>query len=420
MVIAASALALFVGGALGLGLATGADSPRAAVPGVEGVATPTGEIGRLQQRLAEQPSDAAAWAALGAAYLEASRANADPSAYPKAEQALARSLELKPDDNLAALVGMGALANARHDFSEARRWGLKARAESDFDPETYGVLVDAYTQLGEADKATAAAQRMLNLLPTLPALARAAYDLEQRGELDLAGTLLEQALEQAADPASIGFVRYQLGELALNSGNLGDALRHYEAGLAADPRSAPALHGRAKVAALRGEAEAAMRDYAELTSRVPNPQYLVEYGEVLTKFGRPELAREQFALVETVQELFAANGGTDKLALAEYESDHGSAERAAELAEAEWDRRQFAVVADAFGWALHRAGRSEEALRYVDRALARGWRNALFLYQRSEIHRTLGNDKKARADAQRLREVNPAFDPELPALGRSL
>ncbi|MGQ0632015.1 MAG: tetratricopeptide repeat protein [Sporichthyaceae bacterium] len=421
LVVAVSAIALFIGGGLGLGLANDSESTPATVGGAPPPSSPaTGEIARLQQRLADQPNDAATWAALGAAYVEQSRASADPSFYPKAEESLRRSLELQGEDNIAAFVAMGALANSRHDFAGALRWGQRARAISDFSPEAYGVLVDAYTQLGQAKQASAAAQRMLDLQPTLPALARAAYDLEQRGDIALARTLLQQALEGAIDSASVAFVRYQLGELALNSGKLRVAADHYNTGLVRDPRNTPLLHGRAKVAALRGNGPAAMRDYAELVSRVPNPQYLVEYGEVLTKFGRPEQAREQFALVETVQELFTANGGRDDLALAEYEADHGSPDAAVRRARAEWDRRQFAVVADALGWAMHKAGRSEQALKFADRAVARGWRNALFYHHRSQIHRALGDTAAAKADAARVRQYNPAFDPELPSLGRSL
>jgi tetratricopeptide (TPR) repeat protein len=261
---------------------------------------------------------------------------------------------------------------------------------------------------------------MLDLSPTLPALSRAAYDLEQRGALSAARQLLGDALAESFEPASIGFLRAQLGELALNTGDLATADGHYRAGLAADPGNAPLLHGRAKVAALRGKTDAALRDYADLVERVPNPQYLVEYGEVLRKAGREDEAAAQFEVVETVQRLFTANGGQDDLSLAEYEADHGSPDKAVELAQREWDRRQFAVVADALAWALHRAGKSKEALTYANRALAGGWRNALFAFHRSEIHRALGNTAKARADAALVETYNPAFDSKLPALGRSL
>lgn len=418
-IVAVAAIGMLVGGGIGVNLGRGSDAPESGDRTVA-LAAETGDVGRLQRRLAEQPGDSVAWAALGAAYLERSRAGGDPALYPKAEEAIARSLKLQPEQNLPAFVGMGALANARHDFAAALRWGQQARAVSDFSPGAYGVLVDAYTQLGKRAQATAAAQRMLDLSPTLPAVSRAAYDLEQRGAIAPARRLLEDELEESFDAAAIGYLRHQLGELALNTGDLTRADAHYRAGLAADPQNAALLHGRAKVSALRGDTDTALRDYADLVGRVPNPQYLVEYGEVLLSAGRSDEASAQFEVARTVQQLFVANGGKDDLSLAEYEADHGSPDRAVGLARKEWDRRQFAVVADALAWALHRAGRSAEALPYADRALAGGWRNALFAFHRSEIQRALGNRAAARADLARSKDYNAAFDPALPALGRSL
>lgn len=418
-IVVVAAVAMLVGGGIGVNLGGGSDRTDAAQRTVE-LVSETGEVGRLQRRLAEQPADADAWAALGAAYLERSRAGGDPALYPKAAEAIERSLQLEPEQNLPAFVAMGALANARHEFALALSWGQKARAVSDFSPEAYGVLVDAYTQLGRRAQASAAAQRMLDLSPTLPAISRAAYDLEQRGALAAARQLLEGALRESFDPAAIGYLRHQLGELTINTGDLPAADAHYRAGLAADPQNATLLHGRAKVAALSGRTEAALRDYAELVGRVPNPQYLVEYGEVLLQAGRKAEAAAQFEVVETVQQLFTANGGQDDLSLAEYQSDHGSPQAAVRLARKEWDRRQFAVVADALAWALHRAGRSEEALPYANRALAGGWRSALFAHHRSEIQRALDNSAAARSDAALAKRYNPAFDPGLAALGRSL
>ncbi len=259
------------------------------------------------------PQDATAYAELGAAYVQQARVSGDPAFYPKAQTALDRSLELKPEDNLPALIGQGALANARHDFAAAAQWGNRAVAVSAFNPDAYAVLTDAYTQLGQPARATAAVQRMLDLQPALPALTRASYDLEQRGDRAGARRLMQRALDDAFTPADVGFCRYYLGELAFNGGELAEATRQYEAGLVADPQSTALLQGRAKVAALRGDTTAALTSYAELVSRVPNPQYVVEYGELLTKLGRTGEAAEQFALVETLHRLFADNGGRDDL-----------------------------------------------------------------------------------------------------------
>lgn len=431
-VVAVTAPALFAGGALGLGLVSdsvpGDQAPVSEAAPVLGTGLAVSPVGlrtesagaieRLQERLRSMPEDATAYAELGAAYVQQARISGDPSFYPKAQAALDRSLQLRAEENLPALIGMGALANARHDFAGAARWGLRAAALSPFTPDAYAVLTDAYTQLGQPARATSAVQRMLDLSPALPALTRASYDLEQRGDRAGARRLMQRALDNAFRATDVGFCRYYLGELAFTGGDLPEALRQYEAGLVADPQSAALLQGRAKVAALQGDHAVAVSTYAELVSRVPNPQYVVEYGELLTKLGRTEEAAAQFDLVDTLHRLAADNGDRDSLALAEFEADHGSARDAVRYARAEWDRRKSVVVADALAWALHRAGRDREALRYADLAVARGWRNALFFHHRAEIHRALGNKEAAAADAARVKQYNPAFDATLPSFGR--
>jgi Flp pilus assembly protein TadD len=66
-------------------------------------------------------------------------------------------------------------------------------------------------------------------------------------------------------------------------------------------------------------------------------------------------------------------------------------------------------VADAMAWALHANGRDREALRYADRALALGTRNALFLFHRGMIRTALGDARGARTDLAAALALNPNF-----------
>src|SRR5262249_8710720 len=157
-------------------------------------------IARAQERLKLLPGDYVTWAALGSAYLERARITADPAYYPKAEGALQRALSLRPDST-DAMTGLGALANAPHDFARGRSWAERALGGNPYHADAYGVLADAQTQLGDAAAASDAVQHMLDLRPGLPALARASYDLEQHGRIADAQALLRKALADAVDPA---------------------------------------------------------------------------------------------------------------------------------------------------------------------------------------------------------------------------
>ena len=220
--------------------------------------------------------DPRTWAELGTAYVEKARITANPAYYPKAEGALRTSLAQQPDGNGPALTGMGALANARHDFAAARDWGEQAKAVLPDTAEVYGVLTDAYTQLGDTEAATTAVQRMLDLKPGVSSFTRAAYEFELHGRVDDARHALDRALADAVDPADIAFCRYRLGELAFDNGDVDTAARHYEAGLRAVPRDAPLLQGRAKVAAARGQTDEGARGLPG--PRVPAAEHPVPAG----------------------------------------------------------------------------------------------------------------------------------------------
>ncbi|GAA3395986.1 hypothetical protein [Cryptosporangium minutisporangium] len=416
-----AAVLLAVGGVLGLRDTPSPDAPAAAPRPKAPTAALDASIAAAQERLRRLPRDHVTWAALGSAYLEKSRITADPGWYPRAEGALRRSLDVRPAPNAAALTGLGALANARHDFAAARVHAQRALAQNPYSADAYGVLADAETQLGHADAATAAIQRMLDLRPALPALTRASYDLEQRGRTDEAAALMRRALAAAVDPAEIAFCRYQLGELAWNTGDLDAAARHYRAGLAADPDYLPLHQGRSKVAAAQGDLDAALAGYRTVTQRSPTPTYLLEYAELLRAADRPADAAAQLALAEAAGQLFAANGGSDDLTTVALKLALGEPAEALAAAEREWKRRQFAEVADAMAQALHASGRNAEALRFAEKASALGVRNAHFLYHRGAIQAALGRADEARRSLSAALALNPHFSPvEAPAARRTL
>ncbi len=368
-------------------------------------------IARAQDRLKQVPGDWVTWAALGSAYLERARISADPSWYPKAEGALDKSLEIHPKDNADALTGLGALANARHDFAGAADRARQALAVDAYSAGAYGVLTDALTQLGDPAGATDAVQHMLDLRPGLSAYTRASYDLELHGRVPDAETLMAQALQDATDPGDIAFCRYQLGELAFSTGRLDQAEQQYAAGQAADPGYLPLREGLAKVAAARGQTDAALSGYAQLTQLYPSPAYFLEYADLLRSVGHSAEADAQVSLAAAAQQLFTANGGVDDLTASALALAQGRPADAVTAARDEWQRRQFVDVADALAWALHADGHDAEALKYAKLAGGLGTRNARYAFHLGMIEKALGDVAAARADLIRARDTNPNFSP---------
>ncbi|MEV0295724.1 tetratricopeptide repeat protein [Nocardia sp. NPDC050710] len=404
-------LAGTIAAALGVTAALPDDSPTAQPVTTDPGGPLVAQITQTQQQLDRVPGNAIGWAGLGAAYVELARVTGDPENYGEAQRALDRSLELKPQGNAEALTGLGALANARHDFIAARRYAEQALALRPDSADVYGVLIDALTQLGEADAATAAVQRMLDLRPGVPSFTRAAYDLELRGRTDEAGQALQMALNAANTADQIAFCRYHLGELAFHTGNLDEAENHYRSGLLANPANAALQQGMAKTYAARGDLDRAIAEYTAVTDRAPLPEYLIEFGELLEAMGRPGEAAAKYREVSDQFRRLEEQGASEYVDAAQLAAEHGDPVEAVRLAQLEFGRRQSVITSDVLAWSLHKAGRDAEAIVYADRAAALGWRSATLAYHRGMILAALGEADQAAAALSEALRTNPYFSP---------
>ncbi|MEV3958010.1 tetratricopeptide repeat protein [Streptomyces albogriseolus] len=367
-------------------------------------------IRSLQTHVRQQPRDFGAWAALGFAQVERARTDGDPSRYTRAERALARSLALRPGND-QALAGQAALAAARHDFAAALDHADRALERNPYSERALCSRIDALVELGryaEAAKAAAVADRRR---PGVPVFTRYAYVRELRGDVRTARRVLHRALDSAAGPADVAYVATALGNLERGQGRYDTALRHYARALAADDAYLPALEGRARAQAADGDRAGAITTLEQVVARSPLPGPLVALGELYEDRGDRAKAREQYALVDAWTALARAGGVDVDLDTALAAADHGDTAEALRAARAAWDRRRTVHTADALAWALHRAGRSAEALPYARRATATGYRDAAFLHHRGMIEKAAGQDRAARASLTAALRLNPGFSP---------
>jgi tetratricopeptide (TPR) repeat protein len=411
VVVMAAAL-LVVGAAVGSPPETPPSSQPAAPASAKGSDALARSIAALQANLKRSPGNDRAWADLGLAYVQQARLTADPTYYPKAEGAFAKSLSLRSNDNAVALVGQATLAAARHDFARALVVVDKALAINDYSATAYGVKTDALTELGRYDKALTAVQRMLDLRPGVDSFARASYQRELRGDVSGARELLQRAADDASSAADQAFSLYYLGELSWNNGDRAAARRSYDAALAADPNYLPALTGQAKTLAAAGDVTAALSLYREAVQEQPQPAYVVELGELLEANGQSRAAQEQYDVVRATEQLFAAQGANVDLELALFEADHGAPTSALKYATAAYRARPDSILTeDAYAWALHRSGRDREALVVAHRAARLGTRLPQLRYHLGVIEAALGDRTAARRDLTAALALNPSFNP---------
>ncbi|MET9801349.1 tetratricopeptide repeat protein [Streptomyces sp. NPDC006368] len=376
----------------------------------------TALIGDREKWLRAHPRDDAAWAVLGAAYVERAARNGDTASYVRAEKALKRSLTVLPAarGNVDAQLGLAALANARGDFAAAKRWGEAVRKQEPRRWQAHAALVDAYSGLGDHAAADKAVERLRKVHSGVPALSRASQVYRDKGWREDAAALAADAVALAVTPAERAACLQRLGDLAWERGEPEEAIASYEPALRLLPGHAPSLAGRARALAALGRIDEALRDYGAAMDAAPLPEYALEAGELYEAHGLDGDARAQYRLSHEWASESLTHGVNATPVLARYEADHGDPATAVRWLTAEWARGHRSVqVADALGWALYRAGKPEEALRYAKRATEQGLRSALFTYHRGQIERALGQYGPARRSLTQALRTHPAFSPLL-------
>lgn len=374
-------------------------------------------IGDREAHLRAHPRDDQSWAVLGRAYVEQGRRTATPAYYPKAEQALRTSLKARPKGNAEAFDGLAALANARGDFRAGKRWGEAAVKLAPKRWTAYPLLLDAYTGLGDYKATRKTLDKLLELRSGPTVTARAARVYWDRGWREDAAAAVADAAARAATPTEQAAFLQQAGELAWERGDREQSLGYYQRALRTDPDEHSALAGQGRALVALGRTSEALRAYQTALAKRPEPRYALELGELYEKLGVDGAARVQYDLLRERVRQEAAGGVDDGLVLGLFEADHGDPAAAVRLLRDQWKRHGGIAVADALGWALHRSGEHEEALKFATRATDKEHggtvRSALYAYHRGQIERALEQYGPARRHLAEALRINPYFSPLL-------
>lgn len=232
-------------------LRAASDDPRVAADALfllgeacRATADPKAATEAYERTIAVNPTNAAAWLALGRLYVRAGRDG-------PAEKALARARVLRPEDpEILAQIGLGSLAAGR--YAEADRVASEAEALSPRAPAVLAFLGRLRKAQGRLDSAIAAWESFTQARPEDPV-----------GWGGLA------AARQAA-------------------GQLGDAGRAYQRGLALAPQDPALLAGRAEWLEWQGAYEEGL---GTLTNAPDETGILLVRARLLRRLGRAEEAR---------------------------------------------------------------------------------------------------------------------------------
>lgn len=349
-------------------------------------------IAFAQGKLASAPTDPRLMAGLASAYLVRVRETYDPSLYAKASALLDQAAALAPADADVAITS-GNLALSRHDFAAALHWGLVAQAAAPARPAAYGVLTDAYVELGRYPEAVDAAQRMVDLRPDLASYSRVSYLRELHGDLAGAIDAMRRAIDAGA-PRTEGtaWSEVQLGNLYLAENDLDAAERAYENALQRVDNYVFAIAGQAKVRAARGDLAGAAALDEQASQHLPVPDFVIALADLHERLGDTDRARHDAELVTAMELLFKANGVRTDVDLALFDADHGlRLSEALATARAEYAIRPSVTVAMTLAWTEYKNGDLTAASAHATEALRLGWRDPVAVGRAATIAQAAGD-----------------------------
>jgi tetratricopeptide (TPR) repeat protein len=375
-------------------------------------------VARLELQVRERPADAKAWTALAAAQLQRGRETAAGADYDRAERALERALRLNPrlPD---AYTERAILRFNQHEFAKTLADARRARRLAPEVLRPRGIEVDALLELGRYAEAERTLQRLIDLKPSLDAYARVAAVRELRGDLDGATEAMRLAVSAGGEaPENAAYVQSLLGELLFLRGRRAQAIDAFETALYKFPGHARASAGLARAQVAAGDLGAAERTLAGLVRRAPLPQYVLSLGEVQRAAGKDAVARRNLTRGVELERELIGRGVAPDADTALVEADHGDVTRGVRAGRAAWGHAQSVRAADALGWALTRAGRPVEGLRYARRALRLGSREPSFLFHAGMAAKGAGRADEAKRLLRRALATEPRFAALYPVQAR--
>jgi tetratricopeptide (TPR) repeat protein len=389
-----------------------------------GQTTTDATILSLQTHLKLYPQDFKSYDALGASYIQKGREKADASYYELAQQALEKSLDQVSNDPAAASAKthMAVVAMSEHQFEDALSWAQSALALGSGDPSPWAIVGDAFTDLGEYERADDAYARLRDPLHPYDESNGLAYERNSRvaylsflkGNAPDAIKLMRAAIAVAMTlrlPAeNIAWSQYQLGEFCFKSGDLAGAEQAYQAGLAIDPNSYRNLAGLGEVRSAQGKYLEAIALYQKAIAVVPYPAFVASLYDLDVQVGRSAEAQKQLELLEFISTLNPLNERLFYRDLALFYADHDlKRKESVELAKKELEVRHDIYTWDILAWVLFKNGRVPEAADAADKALALGTGDSMLDFHAGMIELQLGQSERAQALLQRALTLNPHF-----------
>jgi len=371
--------------------------------------------------LRQNPDDRGAMLQLAQAYIQEARVTGDHAYYDKASLELLNKILEKEPGNFDALCCQATVLLSQHHFTEALGVAKKAQAINQHNAFIYGLLCDAYVELGNYEDAVKMADKMISIRPDIRSYSRVSYLREIHG--DVRGAIDAMKLAVAAGYPGLeqtAWTRITLGHLYENSGHLDSAEMQYRLALAERPDYAFAIAGLGHTAKAKGDYKTAIIQYEKAKDMITEYSFADELTDLYALDGQKDKAK---ASAEAVIEMLGPGSGDEdeeghghyadrELAYAYIKA--GDLDKALEHAKTEYARRPNNIdICETMAWVHYKRGEFSEAGKHITNALRTGAQTPTLLCRAGLIKSKAGDPAAGAALVKKAVEMNPFIDPEL-------
>jgi tetratricopeptide (TPR) repeat protein len=333
----------------------------------------------------------------------------------------------KDPKNFEALTLKSILQLSQHHFSEALETAQKAKQINPHNAYVYGLMIDAYVEMGNYKKAVENSDEMVSIRPDIRSYSRISYLREIHGDYPGAVEAMKMAVESGAyvdEPTA--WARIQLARLYECTGDLKSAEMHYTIALNERPEYAYAIAGLGSIAVANKDYNKAIAQYIKADTLVTDYAFKEKLAELYLLTGQQKKANElTSAIIKQLTEASKEGEGSinhhaDKELAFVYLLVNKNA-AALKHALAEYNRRPDNIdVAETVAWTYFKNGEVQNAIPFIETALRTGSKNPVLLCHAGIIYAASGNKQKSQLLLSEALKNNPNIDPALKEEARKI
>ena len=382
----------------------------------------------LLDKIRRHPEDLKAKTQLAMAYIQESRITGNHAYYDDATLKLIEQVLEKEPNNYDALCVKATVLLSQHHFSDALIVAQKVNSENPYSAFTYGLLCDAYVELGNYTEAIKAADKMVELRPDLRSYSRISYLREIHGDYQGAKEAMNLAVKSGVTGIEqTEWCRTQLGKLYEMTGDTVGAAKAYMMALATRPNYPFALAGMARLAALKGNFTEGVSLIQEAIKGINDPSFYEELSDIYLlqnqRVKSEETAKKVIELlggnhVDTPNQQHDSNtaphGHYTAKELAEASLKLGDLSHATDYVNYEYNRRPDNIdINELMAWVYFKNGDNQKALSHIEKAMSTGSQKATLLWKAGNIYQKNGLDKKGNQLIAKALKINPFLQPSI-------